>query len=212
MPSMCTASRTERIPAPSDTTALKSSVSAAAWSIISPPTESPTPPMRSGLTSGRLRGRRSPPPGRVCLSSRGRSGRRRSRPRRAGRRAEPRSSSRTSSLAGFCGPLRPGKEITVAPFLEGTNQPWRRRPSLVVNETFSCGAPSCGSARSARAEWVMTYDSARGNITKGSVTRNASARATRRVAPDDAPALPRPPERRRRCRRAAHRPGSSGAP
>ena len=74
-------------PAPSDTTALKSSVSAAAWSIISPPTESPTPPMRSGSTSGRLEVAIAASRSRV-LSSRGRSGRRRSRPRRADR-AEP---------------------------------------------------------------------------------------------------------------------------
>jgi hypothetical protein len=77
--------------------------------------------------------------------------------------------------------LRPGKEITVAPFLEGTNQPWRRNPSLVVNETFSCGAPSCGVGTYARAEWVTTYACANGNIRKGSVTRNPSARATRRA-------------------------------
>ena len=42
-----------RAPAPSETTARRSSVSAAASSIISPPTDSPIPPMRPGSTSGR---------------------------------------------------------------------------------------------------------------------------------------------------------------
>ena len=46
-------SPTDREPAPSETTALRSSVSAAAWSISSPPTDSPRPPIRSGSTSGR---------------------------------------------------------------------------------------------------------------------------------------------------------------
>ena len=41
-----------RAPAPSDTTARSASVSAAVSSIISPPTERPMPPMRSGSTSG----------------------------------------------------------------------------------------------------------------------------------------------------------------
>jgi hypothetical protein len=38
---------------------------------------------------------------------------------------------------GFCGPLRPGKAITAAPFFDGTYQPTSSSPSLVVNETFS---------------------------------------------------------------------------
>jgi hypothetical protein len=42
-----------RAPAPSDTTALSSSFPAAVSSIISPPTDSPIPPIRSGSTSGR---------------------------------------------------------------------------------------------------------------------------------------------------------------
>ena len=42
-----------RDPAPSETTARRSSVSAATSSISSPPTERPRPPMRSGSTSGR---------------------------------------------------------------------------------------------------------------------------------------------------------------
>jgi hypothetical protein len=42
-----------RAPAPSDTIAASSSVSAAASIIISPPTDRPIPPMRSGSTSGR---------------------------------------------------------------------------------------------------------------------------------------------------------------
>ena len=40
-----------RVPAPSETTAASSSVSAAAWSISSPPTERPIPPIPPGLTS-----------------------------------------------------------------------------------------------------------------------------------------------------------------
>ena len=36
-----------------------------------------------------------------------------------------------------CGPLRPGKAITAAPFLDGTYQPASSRPSLVVNVTRS---------------------------------------------------------------------------
>src|SRR4051794_34952206 len=47
------ASRTERMPAPSDATALSASVSAPVWIIISPPTDSPSPPMRSRSTSAR---------------------------------------------------------------------------------------------------------------------------------------------------------------
>src|SRR4029078_5460207 len=41
-----------RAPAPSDTTAARSSVSAAASIIISPPTERPMPPIRRGSTAG----------------------------------------------------------------------------------------------------------------------------------------------------------------
>ena len=43
-----------RVPAPSETTAASSSVSAAAWSISSPPTERPIPPILPGSTSGRV--------------------------------------------------------------------------------------------------------------------------------------------------------------
>ena len=38
---------------------------------------------------------------------------------------------------GLWEPLRPGKEITAAPFFEGTYQPLSVRPSLVSNETSS---------------------------------------------------------------------------
>ena len=45
----------DRAPAPSETTAASASVSAAVSIIISPPTDSPMPPIRSGSTSGRRR-------------------------------------------------------------------------------------------------------------------------------------------------------------
>jgi hypothetical protein len=54
-PATSRTSRYERLPAPSDTTARSAGVSAAVSSSISPPTESPMPPMRSGSTSWRDR-------------------------------------------------------------------------------------------------------------------------------------------------------------
>ena len=51
------------------------------------------------------------------------SDRPRSRPRRDGRRAGRRSRGGRACASCFCGPERPGKAMTVAPFREGTNQP-----------------------------------------------------------------------------------------
>lgn len=56
----------------------------------------------------------------------------------------------------FCGPERPGKTITVAPFRDGTNQPCSRKPSLVVKDTSSWAAPRLGAGTSARAVCVTT--------------------------------------------------------
>ena len=55
-----------------------------------------------------------------------------------------------------CEPLRPGKAITAAPFFEGTYQPWSSRPSLVLNETFSCAAPRLAAGTVCRMTCVMT--------------------------------------------------------
>ena len=51
-PPFANSSRTERLLAPSETIALRPPDSAAASIIISPPTERPMPPIRSGSTSG----------------------------------------------------------------------------------------------------------------------------------------------------------------
>ena len=83
-------SRTERAPAPSETTARSPVLEAAAWSITSPPTEKPMPPIRPPVTSGR---RCEPGDGGVDVLARrpsrtgsGRPRSRRSRARRAGAR------------------------------------------------------------------------------------------------------------------------------
>ena len=70
--------------------------------------------------------------------------------------------------------------ITVAPFRDGTNQPCSRRPSLVVNATFSCGAPSFGGGTSARAVCVTTWAIAVGSRTYGIMTTTPTTIAARR--------------------------------
>jgi hypothetical protein len=57
---------------------------------------------------------------------------------------------------GLCGPLRPGKAITAAPFFDGTYQPTSFRPSLVVNETFSYATPSLLEGTTDRPTCVVT--------------------------------------------------------
>ncbi len=86
----------------------------------------------------------------------------------------------------FCGPERPGKAITVAPFRDGTNQPSSSSPSLVVNVTSSWAAPRFGVGTSARAVCVTTYAIAVGNST--CVTRQEHADGDRR-----APEIPAEP-------------------
>jgi hypothetical protein len=53
--------------------------------------------------------------------------------------------------------LRPGNEITAAPFFDGTYHPRSRNPSEVVKETSSWAAPTWSAGTKARAEWVSTY-------------------------------------------------------
>ena len=97
----------------------------------------------------------------------------------------------------FCGPERPGKAITVAPFRDGMNQPSSRSPSLVVKETSSCAAPRFGVGTTARAVCVTTYAIDTG---KSTIAISASAPAENEPAPQVAAAAavvgpPGPPER-----------------
>ena len=99
--------------------------------------------------------------------------------------------------ACFCGPERPGKAITVAPFREGTNQPSSRSPSLVVKETSSGVAPRFGVGTTARAVCVTTYPIETGIRKVGiSTTTPAKNEAAAQVAAAAAVVRPpRPPER-----------------
>ena len=141
-PGRSTASRTERKPAPSETTACSSSrLGRRLQEHLA--TDRQAQARRSGSRRPRagLAGRRPRPPRRACPPSRTRSGRPRSRPRRAGRRAGRRSRAGRAAWRASASPLRPGTTTMVAPFCVGTYQPSSRRPSLVVKETFSCGTP-----------------------------------------------------------------------
>ena len=137
VPGFATMSRTERALAPSDTIAFSADDSAAASIIISPPTERPMPPIRSGSTSGRpcrnataAWTSRSP-----CQPKRFGSPSLSPSPRRSKSRTP--YPWRASSFARFCELARPGNEITAAPFRDGMYQPFSRSPSLVVNSTSS---------------------------------------------------------------------------
>src|SRR5437764_692711 len=88
---------------------------------------------------------------------------------------------RTSIRACFCVPFLPGNTITVAPFLDGTNQPLSLSPSLASNATAVYCAPRLPCAVSVRAIWVNPYESARGKRTKDPTSTLAVASSTRRV-------------------------------
>jgi hypothetical protein len=148
-------SAVDRAPAPSDTTAASASVSAAVSIIISPPTERPMPPIRSGSTSGRrckyamaaLTSASPPQPQAFGSPSLSPS------PRRS-KRSTP-YPCRASIRAFCCGPLRPGKAITAAPLRDGTYQPWSSSPSAVVNVTSSWATPSRSGGTTARPTCVV---------------------------------------------------------
>jgi hypothetical protein len=57
---------------------------------------------------------------------------------------------RTSMRACLRAPVRPGKTMTAARFLDGTYQPSSLSPSLVWSVTSSWAAPSCAWGTSAR--------------------------------------------------------------
>ena len=142
--------------APSETIALNASECAAAWISISPPTEKPIPPIRSGSTSGRL-WRYLAAACEVAVAGPAED------VRIALARALAAAVEEEDAVAVLDEHARvllragaAGKAITVAPLREGMNQPSSRSPSLVVKETSSGVAPRFGVGTTARAVCVRT--------------------------------------------------------
>ena len=71
--------------------------------------------------------------------------------------------------------------MTAAPFLEGTYQPRRCSPSLVVSVTSSWSAPRSGAGTSARLTWVVRYIVANGPTSSPTITAATTPLAMRRA-------------------------------
>ena len=122
---------------------------------------------------------------------------------------------RARSFARSCEDARPGKEITAAPFRDGTYQPSSRSPSLVVKCTFSWATPSRRPGRlragcvgddvaDGEREQDDECDEQRADRRAGACARSAARGGHRGAVISTAS--------RRRGRAAAARRGSTGCP
>ena len=173
-----------RAPAPSETTAARSLVSAAASSISSPPTDRPMPPMRSGSTSvaglagsaiAALMSSSPPQPKhvRVALAAR---------PRRGGRTAARRSRGGRACAPGAAGPCARGTRSPRRRCCDGTYQPSSFRPSLgLERHRLVRHAERRRPARRRVATWAPTYAMPNGSTNDAAATSPPTVLPARRA-------------------------------